>query len=93
VRIPAVVVVVGGSGEERGEFITPPAFGEWVTALSVDGEVRSGAGAILRFLVEAVLKLGSLPLEPMKLQGQAEERRLMAKRVTLPATHGLLKRQ
>jgi hypothetical protein len=51
-----------GSGEERGDVKAPPSFGECVvTVLSVGGELWSGAGAILRFLVEAVLKLGRLP--------------------------------
>lgn len=47
-----------GSGEERGDVKAPPSFGECVTVLSVGGDLWSSAGAIFRFLVEAVLKLG-----------------------------------
>jgi hypothetical protein len=39
------------------------------------------AGASLRFFVEAVVKRDSLPVEPMKLPGQAE--RLPVKRNAL----------
>ena len=49
------------SGEERGDVKAPPSFGECVTVRSVGGESWSSAGAIFRFLVEAVVKLGRLP--------------------------------
>jgi hypothetical protein len=50
-----------GSGEERGDVKAPPSFTDCVTVLSAGGDSWSCAGAIFRFLVEAVLKLGRRP--------------------------------
>lgn len=67
----------GGSGEERGDLMAAPSSGECGTVLtSRSGSWGGSESAIFRFFVEAVLKLGGLPLEPMQLQGQAEGQRL-----------------
>lgn len=53
------ILVGGGSGEERGEFMPPLPFGECVGALSSGADSFNVAeGTIFRFFVEAVVKLG-----------------------------------
>jgi hypothetical protein len=78
----ALTPMEGGCGDDRGELKPETSFSEFAKLLVPRCWLSEcPAGASLRFFVEAVVKRDSLPVEPMKLPGQAE--RLPVKRNAL----------